>query len=130
MGVFINYKIIKELGHGGNGRVYQILNKEDKKYYALKKISINSLTEEEIEIIENEAKILSTIDDIHIVKYYGSYKDKKDFNIIMEYCEGSDLKKFINEYKKKNELISEKILFDIILDICLGIKEIHKNIYI
>ena len=32
----------------------------------------------------------------------------------MEYCEGTDLKKFINEYKKKNETISENIISTII----------------
>ena len=130
MNIFINsekFEIIKELGHGGNGRVYQVLNKKDNKYYAIKRIPIENLTEDEINIIINEAKILSTIDDIHIIKYYGSYKDKEYFNILMEYCEGSDLKKLIIEYKNKNQLISEEIIYPIILDICLGIKEIHKK---
>ena len=45
----------------------------------------------------------------------------------MEYCEGSDLKKFINEYKDKNELIDENIIYQIVLDICLGIKVIHQQ---
>ena len=130
MNIFINsekFEIIKGLGHGGNGRVYQVSNKKDNKYYAIKRIPIDNLTEDEINIIENEAPILSTIDDVHITKYYGSYKDKEYFNILMEYCEGSDLKKLIIEYKNKNELISEEIIYPIILDICLGIKEIHKK---
>ena len=79
MNIFINskkFEIIKELGHGGNGRVYQVLNKKDNKYYAIKRIPIDNLTEDEINIIENEAPILSTIDDVHITKYYGSYQDK------------------------------------------------------
>ncbi len=107
MSISINskkYKIIKELGQGGNGKVYQALNKKDNKYYAIKKISIEDLTKEEISIIENEAKILSSIHNEHIVRYYDSYKDKEYFYILMEYCEGSDLKKFINEYKKKIKL--------------------------
>ena len=130
MSIYINsqeFKIIKELGQGGNGKVYQVLNEKDNKYYAIKQISISYLTEEEINIIENEAKILSSIHDEHIVKYYDSYKDKDYFNILMEYCEGLDLKKLINEYKAKNELISEEKIYNIILDICLGIKEIHEK---
>ena len=43
----------------------------------------------------------------------------------MEYCEGSDLKKFINEYKKQNKLIEEKIIHKIISNLYLGIKVIH-----
>ena len=104
MSININYKkykIIKELGQGGNGKVFQVLDKKEKKYYAIKKISIGDLSSEEISVIENEAKILSSIQNDHIVKYYDSYKDKENFYILMEYCEGLDLKKFINEYKKK-----------------------------
>ena len=122
-----NYKIIKKLGQGGNGQVFQVLSEKDNKYYAIKTIPINNLSEDKINIIENEAKILSNINDIHIVKYYDSYKDNENFNILMEYCEGSDLKKFINEYKDKNELIDENIIYQIVLDICLGIKVIHQQ---
>ena len=45
----------------------------------------------------------------------------------MEFCEGLDLNKFIKEYKNKNEFINEKIIYNIVLEICLGIKEIHKQ---
>ena len=34
----IEYKIVKELGKGGFGKVYQVLNKSNNKYYAIKEI--------------------------------------------------------------------------------------------
>ena len=47
----------------------------------------------------------------------------------MEYCDGQNLKDFIDENKNKNELIEENILYNIIKQICIGIKEIYnKNI--
>ena len=121
------YKIIKELGHGAFGKVYQVLNEEEDKYYALKKIELREFIEEEIDLYENEAKLLSSIDNAHIVKYYDSSKDNEFFYILMEYCEGLDLKQFIKEYKSKNEKIEEKTIYNIIFDICLGIKEIHQK---
>ena len=49
----------------------------------------------------------------------------------MEYCNNLDLRKLI-KYKKENEnniLIDNKIIYSMVKDICLGIKEIHsKNI--
>ena len=47
----------------------------------------------------------------------------------MEYCDGQNLRDFININNKNNELIEENILYNIIIQICIGIKEIHsKNI--
>ncbi len=130
MSIFIKsqeYEIIEELGEGGNGKVYQVFNKKENKYYAIKSVRIKNLTEEQVNIIENEAKLLSSIDSIYVVKYYNSSRDNENFNILMEYCKGSDLKKFIIDYKNKNEFINEKIIEKIILGLCLGVKEIHKN---
>ena len=61
------YKIGKELGKGGNGQVFQVFNEEEKKDYAMKKILIKDLNEDEINTIKNEAKILSNIGDIIII---------------------------------------------------------------
>ena len=127
----IKYKKIKELGiDQKNGiKTYLVLSKKDDKNYALKEISIKNEKNEIINIIEKEAEILSKFNHPNIVKYYGSSKTNEFFYILMEYCDRNDLKYIINEYKKKNQLIKENELYNIILQICFGIKEIHnKNI--
>ena len=43
----------------------------------------------------------------------------------MEYCKGENLRTFIDKYINDNTLIKENILYDIIIQICIGIKEIH-----
>ena len=45
----------------------------------------------------------------------------------MEYCENSDLREFINKKKKENQLIDQIVILFIALNICIGLKEIHKN---
>ena len=68
-----NYKIIKDLNKGkvkGQfGLVYKVLNKKDNKYYVMKMIFINK------DIIEKEVKILSSINNEFIVRYYESFID-------------------------------------------------------
>ena len=131
--IYINskkYENIKKLGGGSFGTVYLVVNESRDKNYAIKHISIENKPDNYIEIIENEVNILKSIEDNnHIIKYYDSGKDKDNryFNILMEYCNGPNLNEFINDYKKKGELIDESIIHDFILDICLGIKAINER---
>ena len=120
------YEEIKQLGKGGYGRVIQVKSKSDNKIYAIKEIIIKDEMEISVENIKNEANILSKFNCNNIVKYYDSYLDKDKFYIVMEYCDGQNLQNFID---KNKELIEENILYNIIIQICIGIKEIHnKNI--
>ena len=130
MSVVINstkYSIIKELGDGGYGKVYQVINILDEKNYAIKEFSIKNETEDRIHDIQNEAEILSKFNSKNIVKYYDSFKDEDKFYILMEYCDGKNLKSFLDEYKGKDQLIKENILDNIIRQICSGLIIIHDN---
>ena len=117
-----NYEIIEQI----TGCISKIKKKNDNNYYILKKIFFQK--EEDMVKAENEAQILKNLNHQNIVKYFESFKDNRSFNIIMEYCENLDLKEFIREYKKdNNNFIDQNIIYIIVLDICLGIREIHKN---
>ena len=125
----IKYEKIKILGEGGYGSVFQVKSKLDNKFYAIKEIIIKNEMKDKIENIKKEADILSKFNSKNIVKYYDSDLDKDKFYILMEYCDGQNLRDFINKHIKNNILIEENILYNIIKQICIGIKEIHnKNI--
>jgi len=132
--MFINindkeFKIINEIGKGGFGRVMQVLSKSDNKSYAIKEIPIKGEPLENIKSYQNEAIILSKFNCENIVKYYDSSKDENNIYILMEYCNGKNLRNYIDENANNNTLIQENILYNIICQICTGIGEIHnKNI--
>ena len=115
----IKYEAIKILGQGGFGRVIQVKNKSDNKFYAMKEIIITEEMKDKIKEIHKEAEILSKFNFKNIVKYKDSYLDKNKFYIIMEFC-GQNLRDFLD--KNKEDLIEENILYNIIKQICIGIK--------
>ena len=78
--------------------------------------------------IEYYQKILNALFNIkseYVIKYYESFVENKCLYIVMEYGGNTDLKKYIK--KQGNNLIEEKTIKNIIIQICLGLKEIHKN---
>ena len=97
------YQKLDKIGQGNFSTVFKVLNKDDNKVYVLKEILLSKLSENEIKLMLNESRILSNINNNHIVKYYESFQINNTINIIMEFCEGFDLKKFIlKEIHNKN----------------------------
>ena len=121
------YQKLDKIGQGNFSTVFKVLNKDNNKVYVLKEILLSNLSDNEIKLMLNESRILSNINNNHIVKYYESFQINNTINIIMEFCEGSDLKKFILSHKNQNKLIEENKIYSITLDICKGLKEIHKK---
>ena len=115
------YQIKKRIGKGGCGAVY--LAQKENKNYALKKIT--DLTKDEIEYYQKILNALYKIRSEYVIKYYESFVENECLYIVMEYGGNTDLKKYIKE--QEEHLIEEKIIKDIIIQICLGLKEIHKN---
>ena len=121
------YKIIEKIGNGVHGITYKVFNIINNKIYAIKQIRLND--DKDIEILNNESTILSKFQNENIVKYYESFDENKYFNLVMEYCQGIDLKKYIDKNREENKRIDPNSLFNYIIDICNGLKEIHsKNI--
>ena len=90
----LNFKNKQLIGNDASGIAYKIFNFKDKNFYVLKQILLK--TNDKIKEAENEVNILKNLNHENIVKYYGSYKDKNSFYIIIEYCDNSNLYEFIS----------------------------------
>ena len=119
--------IQEKLGIGSYGTVYKVTKKDSNDIYVIKQISLFGLTPEEIKDVKLEAKILNTIKSPYVVKYFDSFEEKNFLNIVMEYCDGGDLGKFIEEKKAKKEYLIEDLIWIIFIKITLGLAAIHKQ---
>ena len=90
-----NYIILSKLGTGSYGVVYKVKSINKNNIYVIKQIPFDNLSSKQIYEVKQEAKILSSINSIYVVKYYDSFEENKTLNIVMEYCDGGDLSGFL-----------------------------------
>ena len=78
---------MKTIGSGTYGKIFFATNKDDPSIkVAIKVIDKKKLDDQELEILNNEVKMMQSIDQPNIVKYYETYNDKEFLYIVMEMC--------------------------------------------
>lgn len=84
-----HFDIIKKLGAGSFGTVYQAKHLTDHQSYAIKLIKC-SKNKKEYEQMEREAEIISGIQHKHVIKYHGSWKQMIDMSELEKFNDDSD----------------------------------------
>lgn len=134
MCILIYYVYIRSFG-----TVYKVQRQLDETAYVLKSIRIIDLSyQEQLDAI-NEVKLLSLMDCKYIVKYYDSFIEKENLNIIMEFCNRGDLQSFLKLQKSEalkrkdnnstsilNMALKEDIIWNIFLQITCGLYYLHQ----
>ncbi|MGD8540176.1 MAG: protein kinase, partial [Candidatus Aminicenantes bacterium] len=117
------YQIIEELGRGGMGTVYKVLDKEVNEKIALKvlkpEISFDIKT---IDRFRNELKIARKISQPNVCRMYDLMKEDGTYFITMEYVSGEDLKSTI---LRLGQISMGKALI-IAKQICAGLSAAHQ----
>ena len=120
-------EILDKIEMNENITFFKVKNKENNKIYSIKKIALKNESEEELEEIKNEIKILININSEYTIKYINSFIKNNYFHIVNEYSEDLSLRKLIEEFKNANKLISQNLIYHIIKEICQGLKELYNN---
>ena len=126
---FINYKYeqIKVLGEGGYGKVILAENKNTKKKVAIKCVKFQKMDEYDKNKIVQEGQILFKFIHENIIKFEEfSYNNSRAI-LIMEFAEGGDLNKRINEQKKIGPF-KEEIIITWFLELCNVVKYCHEHL--
>eukprot|EP00041_Stephanoeca_diplocostata_P028666 m.826367 g.826367 ORF g.826367 m.826367 type:complete len:449 (+) comp23411_c0_seq4:426-1772(+) len=78
------FKIVGQLGVGAFGSVHKAIHAMTGHTVAIKKIEVD--TSDPAKGLANEINMIRDLDNVHIVKYLGSFFVKPHLNIVMEYC--------------------------------------------
>jgi tetratricopeptide (TPR) repeat protein/TolB-like protein len=117
------YQIIEELGKGGMGRVYKVLDREVNAKVALKLIKPEIASDKKtIERFRNELKVARDIAHKNVCRMYDLNKEASAYYITMEYVSGEDLKSFI----RRAGFLSPGKAISIANQVCEGLLEAHR----
>ncbi len=117
------YQIIEQLGTGGMGQVYKVLDTQINEKVALKLLQPEvSADETTIERFNNELKLARKITHKNVCRMYHLGKEGDTYYITMEYVPGEDLKNFL---KRSGHLTVNKAIHTAV-QICEGLAEAHQ----
>jgi serine/threonine protein kinase/Tfp pilus assembly protein PilF len=116
------YQVIEELGHGGMGRVYKVLDTKIKEKVALKLIKPEIASDKEtIERFSNEIRLARGIRHKNVCGMFDLGEAEGAHFITMEYVHGEDLKSMIH----MSGSLSVGMLLSVGKQVCDGLAEAH-----
>jgi len=117
------YQIIEELGKGGMGHVYRVLDKKLKEEIALKLIKPEIAKDKKtVERFSNELKTARKIVHKNVARMFDLNEEKGTHYITMEYVRGEDLKRLIRKIGR----LGPGQAIPIAKQICEGLAEAHR----
>ena len=124
-----SYKVIKKIGQGGMGSVYQAWDKKRKRFVGIKLLTqrVRSIHHD---LFDREITLLSSLDHPNIVPIYdvGYYIGSPFF--VMGYLEGASLFEVILLHQKKKKGFALPFFYSVISDIIQALHHAHsKHIY-
>jgi serine/threonine protein kinase/Flp pilus assembly protein TadD len=117
------YQVIEELGKGGMGKVYKVLDTKIEEKVALKLLNMEFAPgDKTLDRFRNELKLARKISHRHVCRMYDLSEAEGMPYITMEYVSGEDLKSLI---RRIGQFTVGKTVF-IARQICEGLAEAHR----
>ncbi|XP_076872459.1 serine/threonine-protein kinase Nek1 isoform X2 [Brachyhypopomus gauderio] len=117
------FEKVRKIGEGSFGKAILVRSREDSRQYVIKEIGISRMSNKERQESRKEVAVLANMSHPNIVQYKESFEENGCLYIVMDYCEGGDLFKKINN--QKGVLFPEDQILDWFVQICLALKHVH-----
>ncbi|XP_073989058.1 unc-51 like kinase 3 homolog Aduk isoform X3 [Rhodnius prolixus] len=123
---FEGFTVTCKLGSGSYASVYRAYDKVSNEEVAIKCIDKRAVTKTQADSIIREIKILKMLEHPYIVKMLDFFWDDRYVYIVLEYCNGGDLMKYINDKRRIPEPVCKKFMIQLVA----GLKYLRsKDIY-
>lgn len=124
------YEALEVIGRGSFGTVRKVRQKDTGLVLVRKEIEYTSMNNQEKNHIISELRILRELDHPNIVRYlrHDHLPEKKMIHIYQEYCDGGDLGKVIQTFKKNKELVPEEFIWEILVQMLLALYRCHYGV--
>lgn len=120
----ITYQVCEEIGYGAFAKVFRIVRILDKKQFALKVISKETMENEDFKMKHfAEIAIQSMFDHDNIIKIIDNWKDLDYTYIVMELCKKGTLKSLLRRRGPMKEPTTAKLMRDVLY----AVREMHKK---
>ena len=120
-----SYDVLKQLGKGGYGKVYEIRSKKTGEIRACKHLS--KLNIKNLEKFKREIEILKKMDHPNIIKLYEVFESERSLYLVMEECKGGEIFDKIIERIQAKQMYSEKDAANIIQQVMSCIQYCHNH---
>lgn len=118
------YRIIRVLGHGGMGSVFEAINERIDRHVAIKILHEKHASEDDInKRFVREAKSAATIGSNHIVDVIDAGEESGTPYIVMEHLEGDDLSTLLF---KEGPLAPQRAV-TLVIQACRGLEAAHRK---
>ncbi|EDO29631.1 predicted protein [Nematostella vectensis] len=117
------FEVISKLGAGSFGEVFKVKSKEDGKFYAIKKSCDRFRGDvdrkNKLEEVNRHEQLKMHPNCVHFVK---AWEERDHLYIQTELCSSS-----LKDYLEKNDSVSEREVWNFLLDLTLGLKHLHDS---
>ncbi|XP_072516594.1 serine/threonine-protein kinase 33 isoform X2 [Salminus brasiliensis] len=117
------YSFGRKLGQGSFGVVCEATHIETQKKWAIKKVNKEKAGSSGVKLLEREVSILKQVNHAHIIHLEEVFETPKKMYLVIELCEGGELKKLL----RKNKCFSEEETRHIISSLAEAIVYLHKK---
>jgi serine/threonine protein kinase len=124
-----NYRLLREVGKGATGKVFEAVDDNTNKKYAIKAIPTSIVQGGRgMENLKRELKLLHGLNHPNITKIAGLEKTVNNIYLVLEYCNGGNLYEYSYFYKTMyNKPLPEGEVQKILRQLIKGLEYMHKS---